>query len=156
MRKTTLCLLALPLFAACGTAKDWREVETAPMTFGECWEGLSYIAKHDGFSLDPSVSDRGMGVMQAKWRMRQLSLGHPGRYRLHAEVDPEKGSAKDGWLVRFYIEQQWVKDLRKSRDPQEKDWSRNGQDGEREAIFAEKLRRRIGKREVPTAASDTK
>lgn len=145
MRASLLLVSALPFLASCGTVHDWKELETAPMTYGECYEGLLFIAKNDGFAVDVHGSDRGMGTLQSKWRMRQLSLGRPGRYRLVAEIDVDKGSAQAGWLVRFAIEQQLVKDLRRSNTPEEKDWSKNGQDGEREAIFGEKLQRRIGK-----------
>lgn len=155
MRAALLLLSALPFLASCGTVHDWQELETAPMTYGDCYEGLLFIAKNDGFTVDVNGTDRGMGTLQSKWRMRQLSLGRPGRYRLVAEIDVDKGSAQTGWLVRFAIEQQLVKDLRRSTQPEEEDWSKNGQDGEREAIFGEKLQRRIGKPLTPATPPRT-
>jgi hypothetical protein len=82
-------------------------------------------------------------VWQSRWRERQIGLGRPGRYRLRAEILIDEGSAADGWPVRYAIEQQKVKDLRQSLQPQERDWSPDGQDREREVIFGEKLVRRL-------------
>lgn len=145
--------MALPLFAACGTRHNWREINSAPMPYGECYDGVRYLVQHEGFAFDASVSDRGKGVLATRWRDRQLSLGHPGRYRLFAEIDPEFGSAAAGWLVRFYVEQQWVKDLRYSREPRERDWVDLPQDSERESIFLEKLRMHLGKKVAVKANS---
>lgn len=137
-------LLAAPFFASCGTVHDWRELQTAPMTFGECYDGLLYVATHAGFAVDASASDRGMGTLQSRWRQRQLGLGRPGRYRLIAEVMIDEGTAQKGWPVRYVIMQEKVKDLRKSMEPQEGDWSKDGQDRERETLFGEMLVRRVG------------
>jgi hypothetical protein len=67
----------------------------------------------------------------------------------------EEGSALGGWPVRFAIEQQKVEDLRRSNDPREDDWSDHGQDREREAIFADKLVRRLAPKSLarPNAAA---
>ncbi|HEX5052809.1 MAG TPA: hypothetical protein VFZ65_13615 [Planctomycetota bacterium] len=139
-----LALFALStLFAACGTVTDWREMRTAPMTFGQCYDGLEFIASHDGFTADLAVSDRGLGTWESRWRNRQLGLGRPGRYRLVAEVLIDEGSTEQGWPIRYAIMQEKVKDLRNSMDPREEDWSSDGQDSEREAILGEKLVRRL-------------
>jgi hypothetical protein len=71
---------------------------------------------------------------------------HPARYRLLAEIDLEQGSSAKGWLVRFAIDQEVVKDLRRSIEPREEDWSRAGQDQESEAILNEALLRRLAPR----------
>lgn len=114
------------------------------MTIGECYDGIVYIATHDGFRPDAATTDRGYGVWQSRWRERQLGLNRPGRYRLCAEVLVDEGSPEKGWPVRYVIEQQKVKDLQHSRNPVEDDWSGDGQDQEREVLFGEKLIRRIG------------
>jgi hypothetical protein len=139
-----LCLPFLLLLAnACTTVTDWRELQSAPMTLGECYDGLAFIAQNDGFAPDVSTCDRGNGIWQSRWRMRQVGLNRPGRYRLRAEIIIEEGSKEKGWPLRFAIDQQKVKDLRRSNDPTEDDWSDAGQDGEREAIFGDKLARRL-------------
>lgn len=132
------------LLASCGTVVEWHEMQSAPMTIGECYDGLVYIAMHDGFRADSTGTDRGYGRWQSRWRERQLGLNRPGRYRLRAEVMIDDGSTEKGWIVRYVVEQQKVKDLAHSRNPIEDDWSDDGQDAEREALFTEKLVRRIG------------
>lgn len=129
--------------ASCTTVTDWRELRSSPMTFGECYDGLEFIVGRDGFVADPLACDRGMGTWQSRWRERQLGLGRPGRFRLRVEVMIDEGSAAEGWPIRFAIDQQQVKDLRKSMQPSEDDWSDDDQDREREAILAEKLVRRL-------------
>jgi hypothetical protein len=131
------------LFVACGTVHDWRELRTDPMTLAEAYEGIAFVASGDGFLNDASVSDRGLGTWQSRWKQRTLENRHPGRFRLRAEVLLDQGSAANGWPIRYAILQQTVKDLRRSVTPQEDDWSNNGQDREREAILGEKLFRRL-------------
>lgn len=113
------------------------------MTFGECYDGLEFIATHDGFGRDTLTSDRGLGTWQSRWRERELGLGRPGRYRLRAEILIDEGSTQTGWPIRYAIDQEKVKDLARSRQPREEDWSTDGQDREREAILGEKLVRRL-------------
>ena len=74
---------------------------------------------------------------------RQLGLNRPGRYRLRAEVLFDEGSPDKGWPVRFVVEQQKVKDLRRSMEPAEEDWSSDYQDREAETILGERLSRRL-------------
>jgi hypothetical protein len=131
------------LLAACGSVRDWRELRTDPMTLAEAYDGLVFVASGDGFLNDASASDRGLGIWQSRWKQRTLDDRHPGRFRLRAELLPELGSAGTGWPIRYVVEQQKVKDLRRSVSPQEDDWSSNGQDREREAILGEKLFRRL-------------
>ena len=144
--KSARSLLSIPvLFAlcACGTISDWREARSAPMTFGDCFDGLIAIANTSGFTADVSACDRGNGLWQSRWRTRQLERFGYGRYRLRAEVLIDEGSAKTGWPIRYVVEQQRVKDLRNTLDPAEGDWSNDGQDRETEAVFGEKLVRRL-------------
>jgi hypothetical protein len=136
-------LLLLLVVPACGTIHEWTELKSAPMTFGECYDGITFVAKNGGFAPDVPSCDRGNGIYQSRWRFRQLGLGRPGRYRLIAEVLLDEGSAKDGWPIRFVVEQQKVKDLRDALEPKEEDWSDDGQDSEAETIFGEKLSRRL-------------
>lgn len=136
-------LLLLLVVPACGTIHEWCELKSAPMTFGECYDGISFVAKNGGFAADVPKCDRGNGTFQSRWRYRQLGLGRPGRYRLIAEVLLDEGSSKDGWPIRYVVEQQKVKDLRNSMEPTENDWSDDGQDRESETIFGEKLSRRL-------------
>ena len=113
------------------------------MTLGECFDGLIFVANSSGFTADVSACDRGLGFWQSRWRLRQLGLNRPGRYRLRAEVMLDEGSTAAGWPIRYVVEQQKVKDLRHSMDPREEDWSSDGQDREIETIFGEKLVRRL-------------
>lgn len=148
------CLLwFLPLFASCGTVRDWRELETAPMTVGECFDGIVHVATGVGFTSDDSVTDRGLGVWQSRWRFRTLPpVGHPARYRLRVEMLLDEGSPTDGWPLRFAIDQETVDDLRRSMDPREEDWSDDGQDREKEAILGEALSRRLAPKPLPGRA----
>ena len=67
------CLpLFLLLFTSCMHVRDWRELRTEPMPIGQCYEGLDYIAAAVGFVSDASVSDRGEGIWQSRWRGRVL------------------------------------------------------------------------------------
>jgi hypothetical protein len=138
-----LSVAVLGLLGACGTVRDWREVKSAPMSLGDCYQGLAFIAQNSGFAADEAACDRGLGIWQSRWKMRQLGLGRPGRYRLRAEVLLDEGSAQKGWPVRFHVEQQKVKELRHSLDPREEDWSGDGQHREMEELFGDKLARRL-------------
>jgi hypothetical protein len=149
-------LLRLPLaalflvLASCGTVTEWREMKSGPMTFGECYDGIVFIATRDGFTPDALGCDRGLGTWQSRWRERQIGLGRPGRFRLTVEVLMDESSAADGWQIKFAVHQEKVKDLRRSMQPAEEDWSSDGQDREREAILGEKLVRRLAPK-TPTA-----
>ncbi len=145
------CLpLFLLLFTSCMHVRDWRELRTEPMPIGQCYEGLDYIAAAVGFVSDASVSDRGEGIWQSRWRGRVLDdpKRHPARFRLVAEIELDRGSPTTGWPIRFVVEQQWIEDLRKSLNPKEDDWSWKGQDKEAEAILGERLLRRLAPKAV--------
>jgi hypothetical protein len=133
----------LLLACACNTVKSWQELETGPMTFAEVYDGVDFIARADGFTVSTGESDRGLGIWQSRWRHRQLGLNRPGRFRLRAELEDLGGNGKSGWRVRFYVEQMKVKDLKKSMNPEEDDWSSDGQDVEREFLFARRLSLRL-------------
>jgi hypothetical protein len=137
------CFPFVPLlFAACGTVRDWRELKTEPMTFADCYDGIVHVASRD-LSTDASVSDRGLGIWQSRWRAKGFERNFTGRYRLRVEVLVDEGTAKDGWPIRYVVEQQKVEDLRRSMDPREEDWEDAGQDREAEAILGERLLRRL-------------
>ncbi len=150
------CLLFVPcLLASCGTVRSWRELQTEPMTLGEAFDGLVHVANGAGFTSDASVTDRGMGVWQSRWRTRVLPpVGHPARFRLRAEILVDEGSAAAGWPMRYAVDQETVDDLRRSIDPREEDWSSAGQDREKEAILGEALARRLAPRSVTPRAND--
>lgn len=145
------CLLFLPLLlTSCGIVRDWRELQTAPMTLGECMDGIVHVANGVGFSSDDSVTDRGMGIWQSRWRFRVLPpVGRPARYRLRAEVLVDEGSAAAGWPIRFAVDQEKVEDLRRSIEPREEEWSDADQDRESEAILGEALVRRLAPKSLP-------
>ena len=150
------CLLSVPLLlVSCGTVRDWRELQTAPMPLGEAFDGLEHVATGVGFAADASVTDRGMGIWQSRWRERiEPVKRHPARYRLRAEILVDEGSAELGWPLRYAIDQETVDDLRRSVQPREEDWSDAGQDREKEAILGEALARRLAPRATPAARRD--
>jgi hypothetical protein len=143
MTHRLLGLAFLPfVFASCGTVYHWQEIQTQPMTIGAVYDAVEFIAGGAGFASAPEC-DRGLGIWTSRWRPRSLQLGRPGRFRLKVEILVDKGSAKDGWLIRYLVEQEKVKDLKKSKNPEEKDWSNDGQYQEREATFGDALERRL-------------
>jgi hypothetical protein len=141
MHRCAALIPVLALLCACGTARQWRELRTGPMKFAEAWQGLVEVAQGDGYIASPE-SDQGLGIYQSRWRPTNLGLGRPGRFRLRAEIEEGVGG-EQGWNLRFCIERQRVKDLNRTFDPREEDWSWDGQDGEREAVLGERLRRRL-------------
>lgn len=146
MKSLRLLLFVPVLFAACATVHDWQEVETAPMTQAECYDGLEFVAKSGGLGPDIQNCDRGLGTWQSRWRIRQLPIFGLGRYRLRAEMLLDEGSAADGWIIRYVVEQQMVEDPRQRRDPTEEDWEDAGQDHEAEATIRARLERKLGPR----------
>lgn len=145
-------LLVPFLFAACGTVRDWRELKTEPMPIGDCYEGIAWVASRDGYQSDDSVSDRGFGIWQSRWRNFVLPENrHPGRFRLRVEVLLDEGNATEGWPIRYAIDQEVIDDLRRSRDPREEDWSAAGQYKEREAILGERFLRKLAPKSVAPA-----
>ncbi len=145
----SLCLLLL--LPSCGIVRDWRELRTDPMSLGECYEGLSYIVTRNGLVIDAATSDRGHGTLQTRWRERLLDNRHRGRFRLQAEILVDEGSAANGWPIRYIVEQETVKDLRRDLEPREEDWSPAGQDSERETILGEQLLRRLAPKSLEPA-----
>jgi hypothetical protein len=132
------------LLAGCGSVKSWQEMTTKPMRQGEVFAAVDQLARADGFLPDAANSDTGLGTWQSRWRNRQIGLGRPGRFRLRVEVMIDEGSLETGWPVRYLVEQQKVKDLKKSINPTEDDWSSDGQDAEKEFLFARRLSLRLG------------
>ena len=136
-------VLMLPLLPACGIVRDWRELRTDPMTLGEAYEGLQHIVTKNGYRVDAAASDRGNGTLHTRWRERVLPNRHRARFRVQAEFLIDEGTSAGGWPLRYIIEQQTIKDLRRDVDPREEDWSSAGQDSEGEAILGEQLLRRL-------------
>jgi hypothetical protein len=143
--RTHCHLFVLMPLAACGTLREWQEMQTAPMLQAEVYNAIDQIAGQGGLVPSAADCDRGLGIWQSRWRHTQTDRGvpHPARYRLRAEVLLDHGSPESGWTVRYYVEQQWVKDLKQSTDPQESDWSDHGQNREAEFLFGDRLRRRL-------------
>ena len=142
-------LFLLPLLAACGTVRHWRELQTEPMTLGACYDGfVAVVTARDGFRADASATDRGMGTWQSTWKKRQMERHFPMRSRLRAEILVDDGSAETGCTSRYMSEQEKVKYLRPRADPREEDWSADGQDEEAEAILGERLVRRLAPKSV--------
>ncbi|MCA8976910.1 MAG: hypothetical protein KDC98_19460 [Planctomycetes bacterium] len=144
MKSARLSLLALLTFTSCGVVHEWNEVQSVPMTLADCYDGIVDTATTVGLVPDISVCDRGLAIWQSKWREVSLRPFGLGRFRLRAEVLLEEGSAERGWVVQFAFEREKVGDPRRERSPIEEDWQADGQDREKEALFGERLRRRVG------------
>lgn len=148
MKPASRLLLLLPFFAACGTVRDWRELETEPMTLGACYDGLVACAQGARFLPDLGNCDRGYGTWQSRWRHRETERNFPIRNRLIAKIKVDEGSTEKGWRILYYIEQEKAKDLRRHASITEDDWSADNQDQEGEAILGEMLVRRLAPRSV--------
>jgi hypothetical protein len=153
LRRPTFLLPCAFLLAACGTVTNWQEMHTGPMSQADVYDAVDFLAQGDGYLAGPEC-DRGLGVWLSRWRQRVLLNNHPARFRLRVEVLIDKGTAQTGWTILYAVEQQKVKDLGKSVDPAEEDWSADGQDGEREFIFGQRLALRLGVRKLPGAHGD--
>jgi hypothetical protein len=146
-------LLLFSLFASCASVRDWRELQTEPMSLSEAWNGFVQIATaRDGWRVDQSTTDRGNGIWQSRWKKREMERNFPIRNRLNMEILIDDGSRETGWLVRYVIEQDKVVDLRRHTDPTEDDWSPAGQDSEGEVILGERLMRRLAPKSVQIPA----
>ena len=142
-------LLLFSLLASCSSVRDWRELETEPMSLGQVWNGFTQIATaRNGWRVDESVTDRGNGLWQSRWKKREMERNFPIRNRLKLEIFLDEGSREKGWLIRYVIEQEKCNDLRRHSNPQEDDWSPDGQDTEGEAILGERLVRRLAPKSV--------
>ena len=140
--------LPLLFLVACGTVREWRYLDTEPMSLAECYDGVVFIAEGGRFYNDKSVSDRGLGTYQSRWLRRESERNFPLRLRLRCEVLIDQGSSEKGWPVRYVVEQEKVEDLRRHRDPQEEDWEADGQDSEAESMFGNRLARRLAPKSV--------
>ncbi|MFT4511769.1 MAG: hypothetical protein ACI89X_004346 [Planctomycetota bacterium] len=142
-------LLLFSLFASCSSIRNWRELQTDPMSIGEAYNGFVAIATaRDGWRVDESKTDSGNGKWESRWRKREMERNFPIRNRLRMEILLDEGSREEGWWVRYVIEQEKCKDLRRHSQPREEDWSANGQDQEGEAILGERLLRRLAPKSV--------
>ena len=150
---TCLMLILASSLAGCYTVRDWRELQTEPMTLGACYDGVEFIASNSGFRIDSSKSDRGLGTWQSRWRKREKERHFPIRNRLKLEILVDEGSTATGWPVRYLIEQEKVVDLRRHANPQEDDWSSDGQDSEGESILGQRLVRRLAPKSVETGGA---
>jgi len=137
-------VLLLSLLASCGSFRNWRELQTEPMTLGDAWQGcVDIVTSRDGWVVDHSATDRGNGVWQSRWKRRETERNFPVRSRLCMEILVDDGSRQEGWLVRYAVEQEICEDLRRHQEPTEEDWSSYGQNTEAEAVLGERLVRRL-------------
>lgn len=144
-QRLVLLAFSLVVFTACGTVERWQEIQSGPMKVAEVSDAIEYIARSNGFAPTPDA-DRGLGLYTSQWRSFVLPQGgawRPGRFRLRVEILLDKGSASEGFSIRFLVAQQKVKDLKRSKNPEERDWSDAGQDQEREFFFGDALQRRL-------------
>jgi hypothetical protein len=142
-------MLSVLATGACSTARKWQEMTVGGLNFAQVYDTVESTARTQGFTPSPADCDRGLGTFQTRWREHQIGLDRPGRFRLVVTID-DRESASKGWLVRWYIEQEKVKDLSRGQRPRDSDWSGDGQDGEREYLFGEQLRRSL--RAAPDAS----
>ena len=113
-----LSIVLFSLLASCGTFRNWRELQTEPMSLGEAWQGwVDIVTSRDGWVVDHSATDRGNGLWQSRWKRREIDRNFPVRSRLCMEILVDDGSRNDGWIVRYVIEQEICEDLRRHQDP---------------------------------------
>ncbi|MCR9247165.1 MAG: hypothetical protein NXI31_19200 [bacterium] len=143
-QRRLLLLPFLTAFTACGISRDWQEIKTAPMSRADCYDGLVFVATRDKYAPDIRECDRGLGTWQSRWRVVTRERFGLYRYRLIAEMLLDEGSAQDGWIIRYLVEQEKVSDPRRDRDPQEGDWKHVGQEREAEALLRARLERKLG------------
>ncbi|MFK7741649.1 MAG: hypothetical protein AB8H80_15130 [Planctomycetota bacterium] len=142
-------LLVSAAMTSCGTVRSWRELKTEPMSIGAAWNGfVQIVTARDGWLSDQSVTDQGLGIWQSRWKKREMERNFPIRNRFYAEFLLDEGSREDGWLIRYYVEQEKCKDLRRHAAPSEEDWSKDGQDQEAETILGQRLIRRLAPKSV--------
>lgn len=136
---------AVALLAACAnTRRDWQEVASPPAPFEEVWDAVRNTAQVNQYTEDTRASDRGLGVFQTRWKTAELPFGRGRRSRLRAEIERVE-EAPNGWLVRFYVERQTVRDIGRSLFPEEDDWSADGQDRDTEVRLLRQLQLRFAR-----------
>ncbi|MCK5944977.1 MAG: hypothetical protein KAI24_23520 [Planctomycetes bacterium] len=142
--KLAWSILLFSLLASCGSVRNWRELKTEPMSLGEAWQGfVDIVSSRDGWVVDHSRTDRGNGIWESRWKQRETERNFPIRNRLRMEILIDEGSRIDGWLLRYVIEQEKCKDLRRHQAPREEDWSPNGQNAEAESVLGRRLALRL-------------
>lgn len=155
MKVAPCLLLLLPALASCGSVRQWRELKTEPMTRGAAWNRfVEVVTARDSWLSDPSETDRGLGIWQSRWRVREKERNFPIRNRLRAEFLFDYGSDEEGWLLRYVVEQESCDDLRRHSNPREEDWSADGQETELEAILGQRLLRALAPESVEVLAPE--
>ena len=140
--------LLVALSSGCfGPSFEWREIDVGEVHLGDAWTAVEEIAKVDGFPVDPAGTDRGLREFTSRWRTSELPFRRSNRRRVHARFER---TDDNGWLIRYYVEQQTVEDISKSFDPEDRDWSAAGQDAETENRFTAKLKSRFEGASVPS------
>ena len=148
LRRRASVVLLLLVGACASSRRDWRELGTRPIAFQDAWEAVAQTAARHGYPLDDSLSDRGRGEFKSRWRTTTQGFGQTRRRRVVAELKrADVGESLPlGWEIRFHVEQQAVKDMARSLDPREEDWSGDGQDRNLEDIMEAQLKMRFGDR----------
>lgn len=136
----SLCLVAL-LLASCASPVRWREVEH-DAAFESMWNQLVRTATRSGYPANNNETDFGLKQYVSQWRSTPAPFRQGRRTRLHAEF--ERLDEKPGWRIRFYMEQQKVTDIAIGFEPEEDDWSDNGQDPGKEDVLLGQLRLAFG------------
>lgn len=145
--RRAVILAALLLVGCASTRRNWRELGSRTVPFEDAWDAVAQTSARHGFPMSESESDRGRGQFKSRWRSATQGFGQTRRRRVVAEILRSEADAPiPGWQVRFHVEQQAVKDMARSLDPREEDWSSDGQDANFEDILEVQLRLRFGDR----------
>lgn len=132
-----MLLLALVL-AACSTPR-YTMLEVGPLNKAEVWRGMTGVAASAQYPPGPGT-DQGLLIFESRWRNTVLQDRHPGRRRLYMDAQPLSGF-EHRWVVRYYVEQQKVRERGLLYARSEADWSSDGQNTLEEEEIARKLSR---------------
>ncbi len=150
MRLLPILLLSMLTVSCASSRRDWRELALPDVPLQDAWGTFERYARQTGHPAEPQETDRGLRIYVSKWSTRPMSIGRRGgmggRTRLRAEFVPlaesraHAGESLAGWLIRFCIERQTVKDMARTMQPDEDDWSYEGQDTDLERQLEAHLR----------------
>ena len=139
-------LTALTALSACAsTYRDWQDLGVRPQAFQDIWDAVAEVSTRHGMAPHGRYTDRGRGQFTSRWREVTPGFGQSMRQRVRAQLIEQKGEDDAVlWQVRLCVERERVKDLGRSLQPREEDWSSDGQDQELEQIIVTQLRLRFG------------
>ena len=127
-------LLAWSLSSCAAYGASYREAKISGYSGAEIWRQIQEFAKTRGFRADPEVTDIGRKIYQSRWVGQSVSFRRGDRKRVWARILRDDDEVAD-WLVRFYVEVEWVGDSAKNMQPEEDDWEFSHQDGVKESEF---------------------